>query len=62
MSGLASAAKGTNPATREIIAKALLSQDPQAVLLAAKRVGVPTELARQMVEALMRGGAMRGPQ
>lgn len=53
------AASGTNEATREMIARALLSNNPGDMqrLLASARQG---ESARRIVEAMMRG-ASRGP-
>lgn len=54
-----SAAKGSNPATREIIARALMSTNPAAALAPlAKRRGM-TEPIEKMIEALIRSGAIR---
>lgn len=56
---LMAGATGTNPATREIIAKALLSRNPAAALAPiVKRRGV-TEPVERVLEALMRSTAIR---
>ena len=62
MDRAASAATGSNPATRELIARALLSQNPNvAVAPAAKRAAM-LEGPRQAIEAMIRSGTLRGAQ
>jgi hypothetical protein len=53
-------AQGTSPATRELIAKALMSPDPAAVLAAGAKKLARNSSARAMIEALIRGAAVKG--
>lgn len=53
------AMKGDNEATRELIAKALLSRDPQAALAPALRQAMRSEGQQRVIEALTRSGGLR---
>lgn len=53
-SALAPYAKGQNEATRQLIARALMSKDPQAVLGPAMKQDRQNETARRLIEALLR--------
>lgn len=55
----AAAATGSNPATREIIARALMSTDTKAALAPAIAKAAKTEPVRNVIEALIRSGAVR---
>lgn len=52
-------ATGSNPATRELIAKALLSQDPRAALIPAQRAAAKYGRINDIVSMLARSGALR---
>jgi DNA-binding phage protein len=56
---LMAGATGSNPATREIIARALLSRDPAAALAPLARRREIAEPVRQAIEAMVRSGALR---
>lgn len=52
-------AKGQNEATRAMIAEALMSRDPQKALAKAMRQSQKDVATQQVIEALMRQGAIR---
>lgn len=56
---LMAGATGSNPATRELIAKALLSQDPRAALVPAQRAAATAGRINDIVSMLARSGALR---
>lgn len=58
----ASAATGSNPATRELIARALLSQSPTVAVAPALKRAAMLETPRKVIEALVRSGTLRGAQ
>jgi hypothetical protein len=54
------AGMGSTPATRELVAKALLSPDPEAVLAAGIKKVARNSEARALIEAMLRAVAMKG--
>ncbi len=56
------ASTGASPATRELIARALLSSDPRAAVAPAIRKAKQLEGPRQAIEAIIRSGAIIVPQ
>ena len=57
---LAPMAKGQNEATRELIARALMSKNPQEALAPALQQDMRSQSMRRILEALLRNGS-RGP-
>lgn len=56
---LLAGATGSNPATRELIAKALLSQDPRAALIPAQKRAASSGRINDIVSMLARSSALR---
>ena len=52
-------ASGQNEATRELIARALLSRDPQAALGPALQQALTSDQRQRVLEAIVRSGGIR---